>query len=906
MREDEFLIADPVFCDTVESAQDDTAFAVCRREAPAGWVRLERGVWTGWQPRGLALPAQGWKIHVSTTPEHAEAALAKVWDYCVGAGLAFKVLRSGRIHTFLNAKGAARSSSGKLAAIYPVSDAELHAALTVLHERLAGLPGPYVLTDLRWGAGPLYVRYGAFLDQWAASPATGEPVLCMTRPDGGAEPDLRRPVFQTPSWAPVPEFIQQQIDAAADVVTGDLGYVVERALHSSNAGGVYAGRDRSGRPVVLKEARPHAGLDGHGADAVARLRREAQVLRVMSGTGVTPQLVEELTWWEHRFLVQEYVEGETLHDRIARTYPYLYPSPTPDALREYTDWATALLHRVEQALDAFHEKGLVFGDLHPANIMLADDGRVLLLDPELSFDASDTEHRVPLGDPGYRHPAMASGGRRLDDYALSCLRLAVFLPLTGMLYWDRDLSEGGKAEQLARAATERFPLPAGWDRALVSDLRRLAGLGSPAAPAATPVATLAARRSGRVLGTPRRWPWLLADTILATATPARSDRLYPGGPEGFAVSPSSVAHGAAGVLHALSQLSPDAVPAAHVAWLARSAERDRGPFTGLLDGLVGAAVVLAELGEPDRGLAVLDRASGRFGLSRGADLFGGAAGRGLGALRLHALTGSETARNIAGQAADELVSLMRATAAPVRDATAPPLAADLSDAPALAADSLVAPRGAGLMHGWSGVALFLLRLHQESGDPAYLDLALDALRRDVDRLTPAGGGLHVGDEHGRVLLYLSSGSIGVGLVVRELLGALDADGASPTGKRAAHASALRAALDGIRHTCDTEFSIMPGLFEGRAGVLAGSLLLDEGRRAARHVDDLAWHLVAHDAGLAVPGFGLIRLSMDLASGSAGVMLALHMAQSTAGSLLPALGLTPHPASVLSDQAVGRR
>jgi serine/threonine protein kinase len=889
MRDDEFLIADPVFCDAIERASDDTGFEVCRRETPAGWSRLERGVWAGFQPQGVALPGQGWKIHVSVTAEDADAALAAVWDYCVESRVTFKVLRTRRIHTLLNAKGASRSSSGKLAAIYPVGDAELSAALTELQRRLAGIEGPYVLTDLRWGSGPLYLRYGAFLDAWGTSPATGEPVLCMTQPDGTRVPDLRRPVFQVPEWAPVPGLVQEQIDAAADVVNGDLGYSVERALHSSNAGGVYAGRDRTGRQVVLKEARPHAGLDPHGTDAVARLRNEAQNLRRLSGTGAAPELIEELTWWEHHFLVQEYVDGETLHDRIARTYPYIYPAPTPGQLRDYTEWAQGVLEQVERALEAFHERGLVFGDLHPANVMLASDGRVLLVDPELSFEASDTQHRVLLGDPGFRHPALASGGRLLDDYALTCLRLSVFLPLTSLLYWDRDLAAGGKAEQLARTATGLFPLPDGWDGELLADLRRLAGVNQPDHPSA---ASLAARRAGRALESPHRWPRLLAETILSTATPDRSDRLYPSGPQGFAYSPAGVAYGAAGVLHALNQVSPELVPCDHVAWLDRAARNDAGPFSGLLDGLVGAAVVLADLGEPERALQVLDRAGSRFALNRSADLFGGAAGRGLGALHLHALTDSPAALQVADQATAELTELLTREA-PGRSQP----------------DQLVAPTRGGLMAGWSGVALYLLRQHQRTGDTAYLDLALDAVRRDVDRLQVAGGGLHVGDDAGRVLLYLSSGSIGVGLVVRELLDALDALGAYATQTQRDHARVLRAALRGIRHTTDTPFSVMPGLFEGRAGVLVGSVLLGGDASPAvpiqRHIEDLAWHLVGHESGLAVPGFGLIRLSMDLATGSAGVLLATSVAQTGAGDILPALGLTPNPASVPSALAVER-
>ena len=53
----------------------------------------------------------------------------------------------------------------------------------------------------------------------------------------------------------------------------------EQTLHFSNGGGVYAAVDkRTGERVILKEARPHAGLAADGSDAVARLRREHDFL----------------------------------------------------------------------------------------------------------------------------------------------------------------------------------------------------------------------------------------------------------------------------------------------------------------------------------------------------------------------------------------------------------------------------------------------------------------------------------------------------------------------------------------------------------------------------------------------------------------------------------------------------
>ena len=60
-------------------------------------------------------------------------------------------------------------------------------------------------------------------------------------------------------------------------------------MHFSNGGGVYLGRDpRTDTEVVLKEARPHAGLDADGADAVARLDRETRCLRRLAGVPRVP------------------------------------------------------------------------------------------------------------------------------------------------------------------------------------------------------------------------------------------------------------------------------------------------------------------------------------------------------------------------------------------------------------------------------------------------------------------------------------------------------------------------------------------------------------------------------------------------------------------------------------------
>src|SRR5262249_9394854 len=69
---------------------------------------------------------------------------------------------------------------------------------------------------------------------------------------------------------------------------------------------------------------------------------------------------------DHEFLVLEYLEGETLADRLARAGAL----PLADALRVAVD--------VCDALAAAHRAGIVHRDLKPANVMLTRTGAKLL------------------------------------------------------------------------------------------------------------------------------------------------------------------------------------------------------------------------------------------------------------------------------------------------------------------------------------------------------------------------------------------------------------------------------------------------------------------------------------------------------------------------------------------------
>jgi hypothetical protein len=186
----------------------------------------------------------------------------------------------------------------------------------------------------------------------------------------------------------------------------------------------------------------------------------------------------------------------------------------------------------------------------------------------------------------------------------------------------------------------------------------------------------------------------------------------------------------------------------------------------------------------------------------------------------------------------------------------------------IGADPQRFPGRGGLLRGMAGPALLFLRLYDDTGDTRYLDLAGTALRADLargERL--ANGTFQLVEDGQRYLLYLDGGSGGLGLVLNQYL-------------RHRDDPAFHTALAGIERGCRSTFVRQPGLLRGRAGLIAALSRLpgpDNRRSIAAHIRRLAWHAETYQGHLAFPGDKLMRLSMDLASGSAGILLALSAA-----------------------------
>ncbi|MER6038652.1 class III lanthionine synthetase LanKC [Streptomyces sp. NPDC001835] len=868
-RYEVYALADGHFYDTPDRLSADDGhepaplFETARRTVPDGWHAARSGDWLTLTPLGadgapLPGPAQGWKVHSSATRANADRIAAAVWDYCVPRRIPFKFVPGPHLLHLRNTKYAGRDTSGKFVTVYPDGEEQLRQVLEELGAELKGCEGPYILTDLRYGEGPLYVRYGAFARRYVVD-ERGSLVLAVADGEGRLVPDRRDPSFQVPEWVALPEFLRPHLEARNTTTVGDLPYRIEKALHFSNGGGVYVGTDtRDGRKVVLKEARPHAGLAADGADAVARLEREKAALERAAGTGVVPEVRDWFTLGDHRFLVMDFLEGRTLNSYFAERHPLLTTDPDPERVASYTRWALRVHRAVERAVEAVHERGLVFNDLHVFNVMVApDEETVYLIDFEAAAPAEENGRQV-VAHPGFFAPPDRRG-KDVDRYALACLRIALFLPVTTLFVVDR-----GKAAHLADVIAGQFPdVPrASLDEAVAEITRNPAG---------------GTARTSAPLVDPGDWPYSrdsMVKAILASATPERDDRLFPGDIAQFSEGGGlGLAHGAAGVLYALDAAGAGRYEEGERWLLDHTAVVPPGTPLGLYDGLAGVALVLDRLGHRQRALDLVDCVLREKWQNLSSELNGGLAGVGLVLGHLAAATGEPELGERADEAADILV---RRLTEPVPDTPR---------------------RRAGLLRGATGPALFLLRRYEQTGETRLLVAAAEALRRDLAGcvLQKAHGGLEV-DEGWRTLPYLGDGSVGIGMVLDDYLAhagdggerfsslARTADDARETAflaHAAGAAAEFEQARTGIRTAATSRFYAQPGLFQGRAGMilhLARGLTADAGReRLEQQIAGLGWFAMAYQGQLAFPGNQMMRLSMDLATGTAGCLLALASA-----------------------------
>jgi serine/threonine-protein kinase len=206
-------------------------------------------------------------------------------------------------------------------------------------------------------------------------------------------------------------------------------YTIEGLLGRGGMGAVFLASHRrlAGKRVAIKIL--HTEIED--ADVVARFKREADIAARLNHPNIVGVIDYNVAPDGMPYLVLDYLEGETLAQRLAAG---------PLTLEH----AVSILRQVGSALAAAHRAGIVHRDLKPQNIFLVPTevaGREVEVAKVLDFGISKirgsqtvkTQDSTLLGTPQYMAPEQATGqhalvDERTDVFALGAI---VYEMLTG-------------------------------------------------------------------------------------------------------------------------------------------------------------------------------------------------------------------------------------------------------------------------------------------------------------------------------------------------------------------------------------------------------------------------------------------------------------------------------------------
>ncbi len=202
-------------------------------------------------------------------------------------------------------------------------------------------------------------------------------------------------------------------------------YEILSILGAGGMGKVYKVRNViSDRIEAMKILLP----DLHSNQSLAdRFLREIRLLATLNHPNIAA-LRTALTHENQLVMIMEFVEGETLSNRIARA-----PISTSEAVN-YADQVLA-------ALSYAHKQNIIHRDIKPANMMLTPQGVVKLMDFGIARSSTDgtlTSTGTTLGSLNYMPPEQVRGesaDARSDIYSFG---ISLYELLTGKLPFHSD------------------------------------------------------------------------------------------------------------------------------------------------------------------------------------------------------------------------------------------------------------------------------------------------------------------------------------------------------------------------------------------------------------------------------------------------------------------------------------
>lgn len=784
-------------------------------------VTNEQDYWKFHHNNHNAFPNQGWKIHISTNINEFKKTLKIVSKVAFEYNLSFKHLKNYQLLYKTNSKNANRESAGKFITIYPDNDRQFLVLIEKLKQNLDSLKkGPYILSDKRWKDSNVYYRYGGFKRMY-----NQKNELCIFDEKGDLIVDERRPFYQVPDFKKDFDSYLDSLNFSnnAEIDTEGLQrYNFLKSLSFSNSGGVYLAECKQKKTkVIIKESRPYTGYDGQYRSSFDRQNIEYVALNELQNVKGIVNLIDYFQAWEHRFIVEEYINGVDLHTWISRNYPFFLDSDK----QAYQSKIHTILNQLISIVNRMHDKEIAMGDLQPANIIIEENLNVNLIDFETATNVNE-KASVGMATPAFSS-SYIENNRERDWYSVKKIIHFCLLPTyttaeTEVYLKDRhyswiDKHYGSYFDNILKSVHKKLNI------------------------------TQKNNITQKSLYTENIIEKLNKGML---SNLEKSERLLPGDIDQYEKKHGKIdlLSGGGGIIWSLFRTC-GYTNSSMLNWINNYVLNKQKDFqdNGLFTGKAGIAIVLYECGFVKNSIELFDSIT-IDKEDRDFSLRSGQSGIGLAMLSLYVETRETKYLNFCEKIANNVWDRIEESKG----------SDDL--------DNFVSALG--LIDGWSGIGLFYISLYKHTKKSHFAKKAKIIVDEDLKKIEEFNDTLQIRSKKDTLIPYLSGGSIGVCIAMHYYNKIIKCD------------EGYQNKIQKIINLYKTRVTLSGGFFEGAAGfLLLPTFLEDQNNKKYEKVQKevitlLNLFLVSQKDYLIFPGQFSFRFSFDFMTGSAGVSLAL--------------------------------
>ena len=216
-------------------------------------------------------------------------------------------------------------------------------------------------------------------------------------------------------------------------------YKIDAVLGGGGQGAVYRARDLNfpdaRRLVAVKEMHVSAS-DPNRPVAMRTFQREANILATLAHPAI-PKIYDFFDQNSRAYLVMEYINGNDLEALLAKVKAQALP------INKILEWAIELC----DVLDYLHKhkpEPIIFRDIKPSNIMINQDGHVMLVDFGIAKLFREGQKGTMIGTEGYSPPEQYKG--KFGDYSLPVFSMPIFCISSstwrGCGFWENRSKSG--------------------------------------------------------------------------------------------------------------------------------------------------------------------------------------------------------------------------------------------------------------------------------------------------------------------------------------------------------------------------------------------------------------------------------------------------------------------------------